>query len=93
VLTGVPGGDRPITIDGADLVRRLVLGNQVMVGSVNADHTHFRMAVDDLLKAQEAWGEAVGRVVSHRLPYTDFAQALSRHPSNEIKTVLEWAPL
>jgi len=93
VLTGVPGGDRPMSIDGADLVRRLVLGNQVMVGSVNADHTHFRMAVDDLLKAQEAWGEAMGRFVSHRLPYTDFAGALSHHPPDEIKTVLEWAPL
>jgi threonine dehydrogenase-like Zn-dependent dehydrogenase len=93
VLTGVPGGDRPMSIDGAELVRRLVLGNQVMVGSVNADHTHFRMAVDDLLKAQNAWGEAMARIVSHRLPYTDFAGALSHHPPDEIKTVLEWAPL
>jgi threonine dehydrogenase-like Zn-dependent dehydrogenase len=93
VLTGVPGGDRPMTIDGADLVRRLVLGNQVMVGSVNADHTHFRMAVDDLLGAQEAWGEAMRQVITQRLPYTDFARALSRHPPDEIKTVLEWAPL
>jgi threonine dehydrogenase-like Zn-dependent dehydrogenase len=93
VLTGIPGGDRPMSIDGADLVRRLVLGNQVMVGSVNAGHRHFQMAVDDLRQARKAWGGAISQVITHRLPYTAFAEALSRHPPDEIKTVLEWAPL
>src|SRR5581483_2491693 len=41
VLTGIPGGDRPLDIDGAALMRRLVLSNQVVVGSVNASRQHF----------------------------------------------------
>ncbi len=54
VLTGVPGGDRPLQIPGAEIIRNLVLKNQVMMGSVNAARCHFRMAVDDLLHKHRA---------------------------------------
>ena len=90
VLTGIPGGDRPLQLDGADLIRRLVLGNQVMVGSVNASRDHFQMAVDDLVRARLAWGDHVTRLISHHHPYTDYQNALTRHDADEIKVVLEW---
>lgn len=90
VLTGIPGGDRPLQLHGAELIRRLVLGNQAMIGSVNAARSHFQMAVDDLARARLAWGDTVARLVSHRRPYTDFQNALARHESDEIKVVLEW---
>lgn len=93
VLTGIPGGDRPISVDGAGLVRRLVLRNQVVLGSVNASRAHFQMAVDDLRDARTRWRDAIDQVITHRLPYTDCAQALSHHPPDEIKTVLEWGAL
>ena len=54
VITGIPGGDRPLQIAGAELVRQLVLDNQVMVGSVNAARGHFQMGVDDLAQARFA---------------------------------------
>ena len=92
VLTGIPGGDRPLQLDGAELIRRLVLGNQVMIGSVNASREHFQMAVDDLVRARLAWGDHVERLISHRRPYTDFQNALTRHEADEIKVVLEWNP-
>ena len=44
VMTGIPGGDRPLQIAGAELVRQLVLDNQIMLGSVNAARGHFQMA-------------------------------------------------
>jgi threonine dehydrogenase-like Zn-dependent dehydrogenase len=90
VLTGIPGGDRPINIEGAALMRQLVLRNQVMVGSVNASRRHFQMAVDDLEKARKTWGNAMDQMITHRFPYTQFAEALSLHSTDEIKTVLEW---
>jgi glucose 1-dehydrogenase len=92
VLTGIPGGDRPLQLDGADLIRRLVLGNQIMVGSVNASRDHFQMAVDDLLRARLAWGDHVTRLISHQRSYIDFQDALTRHEEDEIKVVLEWHP-
>jgi threonine dehydrogenase-like Zn-dependent dehydrogenase len=93
VLTGIPGGDRPMNIEGAALMRQLVLRNQVMVGSVNASRKHFQMAVDDLGKARKTWGNAIDQMITHRFPYTQFAEALSLHSTDEIKTLLEWRAL
>ncbi len=91
VLTGIPGGDRPLQLDGADLIRRLVLGNQAMLGSVNASREHFQMAVDDLARARAAWGDHVAKLISHRRPPAEALGALTRHEPDEIKVVVEWA--
>lgn len=93
VLTGVPGGSRLLEISGAELVRRLVLGNQLMFGSVNAARGHFQMAVDDLAQARLRWGDHVSRLITHRHPHTDFEQTLHHHSADEIKSVIEWTPL
>jgi threonine dehydrogenase-like Zn-dependent dehydrogenase len=90
VLTAIPGGERPINIAGATLLRQLVLQNQAMVGSVNASRKHFQMAVEDLEKAQKNWGPAIEQMITHRFFYTEFYEALSQHPQDEIKAVLEW---
>ena len=90
VLTGIPGGDRPINIEGATLMRQLVRKNQVMVGSVNASRKHFQTAVEDLEKARKTWSNAIDRVITHRFPYTQFEEALALHSTDEIKTILEW---
>jgi threonine dehydrogenase-like Zn-dependent dehydrogenase len=91
VLTGIPGGDRPLEIPGAELIRQLVLDNQVMIGSVNAARDHFQFAVNDLAEAHLKWAEHVSKLITHRYPYTQFETALHQHPTNEIKAVIEWA--
>lgn len=90
VLTGIPGGNRPIDIPGADLIRRLVLGNLAMVGSVNASRDHFEAAVDDLGYAMLHWRDQVTALITHRHACADFAAALATHPADEIKSVVEW---
>ncbi len=90
VLTGIPGGERPLQIPGAELIRQLVLDNQVMIGSVNAARDHYQMAVDDLAQARLQWGDHVRKLITHRHPYTDFESALHDHPADEIKSVIEW---
>ncbi len=93
VLTGIPGGDRPLEIPGAELIRELVLDNQAMVGSVNAARDHYQLAVDDLQHGILLWGDKVQQLITHRYAPTDFATALQTHPPNEIKAVIEWARL
>ena len=66
VLTGIPGGDRPLQIPGAELIRQLVLDNQVMLGSVNAARGHFQMAADDLAQAHLRWGAQIASLITHR---------------------------
>ena len=90
VVTGIPSGDRPLTVDGPEFMRRLVLRNQVMVGSVNASHDHFQLAVNDLVQAQTRWHEHASDLITHRHNYTEFENALHHHGSDEIKVVLEW---
>ena len=89
-LTGIPGGDRPLRISGAELIRQLVLDNQVMLGSVNAARGHFQMAADDLAHAQLRWGGQIGTLITHRYSPEQFAGLTDRHPSDAIKEVIEW---
>lgn len=90
VLTGIPGGDRPIELPGAALIRRLVLRNQVMLGSVNASRDHFQQAVDDLAHATLRWGDHIRGLITHRHTRDDFERALGQHGVGEIKAVIEW---
>jgi threonine dehydrogenase-like Zn-dependent dehydrogenase len=89
VLAGIPDHDRLLQLDAPGLMRRLVLNNQVMVGSVNAARDHFQMAVADLTAARFRWGDHVAKLITHHSPYTDLA-TLSEHPADEIKSVIEW---
>ena len=77
-------------MDGAAIMRQLVLRNQAVVGSMNAGRRHFQAAVEDLERAQRSWGNALQRVVTHRFPYQRFAEAIELHSPEEIKTVVEW---
>lgn len=93
VLTGIPGGDRPLEIQGAELIRGLVLKNQVMLGSVNAARDHYQMAVDDLAHAHLLWGDHIHQLITHHYPSSDFDAALHQHTADEIKAVIEWNSL
>jgi threonine dehydrogenase-like Zn-dependent dehydrogenase len=91
VMTGIPHGDRPVCITGADMMKQLVLMNQIILGSVNASTTHYAHAIQDLEKAKAKWGKLVDEIITSRLPYHQFREALDLRSDNDIKTVLEWA--
>lgn len=90
VLTGIPGGSRPVRVDGATLMRQMVLNNQLMFGSVNAARDHFQMAVDHLEHAHLLWGDRMNGLITDHYPHSDFVSALNHHDQDEIKVVLEW---
>jgi glucose 1-dehydrogenase len=92
VLTGIPGGDRPLQISGAELIRQLVLDNQVMLGSVNAARGHFQMAADDLAQAHRRWGAQIQALITNRYSPDQFAGLKDQHQPDAIKEVIEWAP-
>ena len=90
VLTGIPGGDRPLEVAASRLIRQLVLENQIMVGSVNAARDHYQMAVDDLETASLLWGDHVEKLITHHYAYTDFQAAFNQNLQDAIKVVIDW---
>jgi threonine dehydrogenase-like Zn-dependent dehydrogenase len=84
-LTGVSPVGRKISLDVGQVNRELVLENDVVVGSVNANLTHYRAAADALARADLDW---LARLVTRRVPLDRFADALDSRP-DDIKVVLE----
>ncbi len=52
VLSSITGGERKVEINSDAINQSFVLGNKVMVGTVNASPADFRSGADDLIKAQ-----------------------------------------
>jgi glucose 1-dehydrogenase len=84
-LTGVSPRDRTLTIDAGGLNRELVLENDVVFGTVNANLGHYALAADALARADRGWLE---RLISRRVPLEDFEQAVARRP-DDVKVVLD----
>ena len=93
ILTGIPGGHCAAQLHACDLIRQMVLDNQVMIGSVNAARGHFQMAVDDLVQAHLRWPGQVERLITHCFKPEEAAATLREHPEGEIKAVIVWEEL
>lgn len=91
VATGIPAGERPVPNITGDLMKQLVLKNQILLGSVNASYAHYEMAVAFLQQAHEKYPEAINKLITDRIPYSDFQTALHQHSPDEIKVVVAWA--
>jgi len=84
-LTGIARGDRAAQAHPDEMNKRLVLGNKVVFGTVNAARRHYDQAADALLKANRDW---LSRLINRWLPPRDWPAALEKHP-DDIKVVIE----
>lgn len=84
-LTGVSPRGRTLTVDLGALNRDIVLENDVVFGTVNANLRHYALAAEALAKADRAW---LQRLISRRVPLEDFEQAVERRP-DDVKVVLD----
>ncbi len=83
-LTGVSPSRRNLTIDAGSLNREIVLDNEAIVGSVNANLHHYRLAAEALAKADLQW---LARLITRRVPLERFADAFTGH-EDDVKVVL-----
>jgi threonine dehydrogenase-like Zn-dependent dehydrogenase len=86
-LTGVGSGGRVGAIPVADIGAHVVLGNNVVVGSVNANKRHWYKAGQVLERADRSW---LARLVTRRERPEDVSRALERAP-DDIKVVVQFA--
>ena len=64
VLSSVTGGSRKVEIDADRINQGFVLGNKVMVGTVNASREDFVRGVDDLTKAEARFPGWLGKLLT-----------------------------
>ena len=85
-LTGVGSGGRS-TGPTADIAAEVVLKNNAVVGSVNANKRHWYKAGEALARADRSW---LARLITRRERPENFASALQRKP-DDIKVVIQFA--
>ncbi|HEY7760612.1 MAG TPA: glucose 1-dehydrogenase [Burkholderiales bacterium] len=88
-LTGVGSGGRTVGLPLADAATQIVLRNNCVVGSVNANKRHWYKAAQALTRADRSW---LAGLVSRREQPEDFARALERGP-DDIKVVVQFADI
>ena len=65
ITGGSKTGDQPIE----KINQQLVLGNQVVFGSVNANPRHFAMGVKDFTVIEKKWPGVLKQLITTRLPW------------------------
>jgi hypothetical protein len=72
-------------VDLAALNRSLVLENDIIFGSVNANRRHYEAAAAALALADRDWME---RLITRRVPLRRWQEALAPQPT-DVKAVIE----
>lgn len=65
VLSSVTGGDRKVEVPADKINLEFVLGNKVMVGTVNANREYFEMGVRDMAQAEAEYHGWLSRLLTH----------------------------
>lgn len=65
VLASVTGGERTVEVPSDRINQAFVLGNKVMVGTVNANREYFEVGVRDMAQAEAQFPGWLGRLLTH----------------------------
>ncbi|MGB0550726.1 MAG: glucose 1-dehydrogenase [Limisphaerales bacterium] len=90
VFTGIPAPETRLEIDSDILMRRIVLENLAIVGTVNADRQAFEDAIADLAEFKKRWPETIKGVISGRFSVDDHEKLLVGK-SQGIKNVIAFS--
>ena len=96
VLSSVTGGNRKIEVPADKINLEFVLGNKVMVGTVNANREYFEMGVRDMAQAEAQYPGWLGRLLTHPVKGLENYQELFRQlttANGAIKVFCEVAQL
>jgi len=85
VLTGLSGSHRTLPLVAGAINDELVLDNDVVVGSVNANLRHYVSAVKVLAAADPGW---LARLITRRVPLKRWTEALQRE-DGDVKVVVD----
>ncbi len=85
-LAGLSSGQHTIRFDIGGVNTRMVLENDAVFGSVNANRSHYDMAARALASADQAW---LSRLITRRVPLDSFHEAFM-HQDDDVKVIIEF---
>jgi glucose 1-dehydrogenase len=86
-LVGVTSPGHDFDIDVGELNRTMVLDNDTVFGTVNANRRHYDMAGEALQRADKAW---LDRLITRREPLERWTHSLERQPG-DIKVIVDFS--
>lgn len=86
-LVGVSSAGRSVPVDVGALNRAIVLENDVVFGSVNANRRHYELAVQALSRADAPWLDSL---ITRRVPLDQWRDAFDRR-ADDVKVLLDIA--
>jgi threonine dehydrogenase-like Zn-dependent dehydrogenase len=86
-LAGVSSGGHKIQFDIGDLNRTMVLDNEMVFGSVNANRRHYAEAAKALARADRRW---LSGLISRRVPLQRWREAFENR-DDDIKVVVDFS--
>ena len=95
VLTSITGGSHTVEVPADRINLEFVLGNKVMVGSVNASRENFETGVRDMSQAEAEYPGWLPQLLTHPVRGLDRYQELFerlQNPNGAIKIFCEVAP-
>lgn len=85
-LTGVSSGGHTLAVDVGATNRSIVLENDVIVGSVSANRSHYRHAIDALGAADGRW---LARLMTRRIALESWVEGLDKNEEDDVKVVVD----
>jgi threonine dehydrogenase-like Zn-dependent dehydrogenase len=86
-LVGVTEPGHDFEVDVGALNRTMVLDNNTVFGTVNANKLHYEMAGEALRKAERSW---LDTMITRREPVEHWTRSLQRQP-DDIKVIVEFS--
>ena len=85
-LTGVTEPKKIFELDVGAINRTMVLDNDCVFGTVNANRRHYEMAAQALARADKSW---LARLITRRVPLDRWSEALE-HRKGDIKVIVDF---
>lgn len=91
VFTGIPAPHPATPVEADNIMRNLVLKNQVAIGTVNAAPRAFHDAIDDLAEFNKRWPDEVRSLITGHFSMENYRQLLVDEEKSGIKNVVQIA--
>jgi threonine dehydrogenase-like Zn-dependent dehydrogenase len=85
-LAGVTDKGKSFEVDIGHINRTMVLDNDCVFGSVNANRRHYEMAAEALTRADKSW---LTRLITRRVPLGRWREAIE-HRQGDIKVIVDF---